>query len=633
MADAGISVVRIGEFAWSRLEPEPGTHEFGWLEKAMDVLGAAGLKVVLGTPTATPPKWLVDRMPDMIPVDRDGRPRGFGSRRHYCFSHQGYRGECARIVTELGKAFGNHEALIAWQTDNEYSCHDTTLSWSASARDGFREWLQRKYQSPDALNRAWGNVFWSMEYRDFSEVELPNLTVTEANPAHWMDFRRYSSEQVVTFNRLQAAILRKLSPGRDIIHNFMGRTLDFDHFEVGDDLDVASWDSYPLGFLEDRVDRDADHKKHYVRAGDPDFQAMHHDLYRATGRGRWWVMEQQPGPVNWAPHNPAPRKGMVALWAWEAFAHGAEVVSYFRWRQAPFAQEQMHSGLLAPDSEPAQGLIEASEVASALDEVGAMPKPGRAEVAIVFDYPSAWAWAIQPQGREFDYFALVFDFYRGLRRAGLTVDFVRADAPDLDGYRLALVPGLFAWNGKLTDALRRFQGLALIGPRSGSKTPDFAIPSSLPPSLPRDMLDVRIGHVESLRADCPVAIRDGGAFRFWFEHAQVQGEAGTLLETEAGDPALTGQGRLRYLCGWPDDALMDRLMVSLAREAGLAVTPMPDGVRMQRRGDLAFFVNYGADSAYLDRGSLPADLADAEFLFGGAILPPSGVAILRPARD
>lgn len=124
----------------------------------------------------------------------------------------------------------------------------------------------------------------------------------------------------------------------------MGDFTAFDHFNLCQDLDIASWDSYPLGFLE-RSPKSDKFKQEYMRIGDPDFQSFHHDLYRGCGRGRWWVMEQQPGVVNWAPWNPIPAKGSVRLWTHEAFAAGAEIVSYFRWRQAPFAQEQMHEGL------------------------------------------------------------------------------------------------------------------------------------------------------------------------------------------------------------------------------------------------------------------------------------------------
>jgi beta-galactosidase len=144
IAEMGLSWVRIGEFAWSRLEPEPGLMEFDWLDRAIDTLHAAGLTVVLGTPTATPPKWLVDRDPRMLAVDSHGRPRGFGSRRHYDFSSEIYRAECARIVEALAERYGGHPAIGAWQTDNEFGCHDTTFSYSRSAARRFRDWLRER---------------------------------------------------------------------------------------------------------------------------------------------------------------------------------------------------------------------------------------------------------------------------------------------------------------------------------------------------------------------------------------------------------------------------------------------------------------------------------------------------------
>ena len=627
MADLGISIVRIGEFAWSRLEPDPGRYDFAWLERAMDILAQAGLEIVLGTPTATPPKWLIDRMPDMLPVGADGSTRGFGSRRHYCFSHDGYRAECARIVTDLAKAFGRHSAVVAWQTDNEYGCHDTTLSWSTAARHAFRHWLSQKYQSPDALNRAWGNVFWSMEYREFDEIELPNLTVTEANPAHIMDFRRFASEEVASFNKLQCDIIRKYSPGRDITHNFMGGILAFDHFDVGSDLDVASWDSYPLGFLEDRSTLSDNAKRTFQKTGDPDYQAFHHDLYRAVGKGRWWVMEQQPGPVNWAPRNPAPQPGMIALWTLEAAAHGAEVVSYFRWRQAPFAQEQMHTGLLRPDSEPSPGFAEAELAAKSLAALPRLRDKGKAEVAIVFDYPSAWAWEIQPQGQEFGYFALVYDLYAALRGASMNVDFVPAGAPALDGYKLVIVPGVFAWNDQILAALRDYRGTVLIGPRSGSKTEHFSIPAGLPPSLPDDLMDLNISQVESLRPDCGIDAEGGGKIKLWFEHASPGSSANAEIKTADGVPILWSQGRIFYLAGWPDGELANRIVRQLAVASGLTVCDLPPGIRTRRSGDLVFYFNYGRQD--FDLRKLTGLQDRDEFLLGCADLPPSGVAVVR----
>lgn len=481
MAEAGISWVRIGEFAWSRLEPTPGDLHFDWLDEAIAVLGQAGLKVVLGTPTATPPRWMLDRHPDMLAVDVQGRTRDFGSRRHYDFSHEGYRAECARIVTLLADRYGRNPHVAAWQTDNEYGCHDTVLSYSPAVREAFQAWLARRYGNA-GLNEAWGNVFWSMDYRGYDEVGLPNLTVTEPNPSHSLDFRRFSSDQVVSFNRLQAEIIHARSAA-PVAHNYMGKVTEFDHYKVGADLEIASWDSYPLGFLEDRVQADPAYKRRFARQGDCDFQAFHHDLYRAVGRGRWWVMEQQPGPVNWAPYNPAPLPGMVRLWTWEAFAHGAEVVSYFRWRQAPMAQEQLHAGLLRPDSAEAPALPEVRQVAA---EIAQAPEVSLAQapVALIFDYDADWAWTVQPHGRGLDYFWLVFDTYRALRALGLSIDILAPDTRDFSGYGMIIAPGLMHMPDTLKSALATAEGQVLLGPRTGARDGSMRIPNPLPPAMP-----------------------------------------------------------------------------------------------------------------------------------------------------
>ena len=625
MREAGLHFARIGEFAWGVIEPEPGTLNLDWMQDSLDLLHAHGIQVVLCTPTATPPKWLVDSMPDMLATDRNGRQRSFGSRRHYSFSHQGYRRECARIIRAIAGRFGSHPAVIGWQTDNEYGCHDTTVSYGPVDLAAFRDWLAQRYQSVDALNRAWGNVFWSMQYGSFDEVELPNMTVTEANPAHWMDYRRFASAMVADFNRLQVDILRELSPGRDIIHNFMGRIVDFDHYAVGAQLDVSSWDSYPLGFLDQMRDLfPAAHRQRFARAGDPDFQAFHHDLYRATSNGRWWVMEQQPGPVNWAPNNIAPRDGMIGLWALEAFAHGAEAVSYFRWRQLPFAQEQMHAGLLRPDRSKAEAFDEAIRVARLLDGLD-WPETTPGDVALVFDYESCWAWQTTPHGEMFDYFRLVFDSYRALRRLGLSVDIIgpHQAADQINDYRLTLIPGLFACPRALAAALATASGRVILGPRTASKTADFQIPASLAPDLPEAIRPATVTHVETLAAGLEIAVGDG-AFQVWRDFATPHDHAEVLMSSEDGRAALIRRGALDYLCGWPDDALFAQILSQACTDSGLATVSLPDGVRMRRAGDRAFVMNYG---------DTPFDLATfgaaAELIHGEAILPPSGFALVR----
>ncbi|MEM7718599.1 MAG: beta-galactosidase [Pseudomonadota bacterium] len=601
MAALGLTWVRIGEFAWSRLEAVEGTYTFEWLDDAIEVLKSAGLSVVLGTPTATPPRWMVDKHPEMLAVDANGHARKFGSRRHYCFSHEGYKVECAQIVTALAERYG--DKVDAWQTDNEYGCHETTISYSDAARDAFRAWLARRYNGIAALNEAWGNIFWSMEYESFDQIDPPNLTVTEPNPAHTMAFRRFSSDQVVAFNKLQAEIIRQHSDA-PIAHNYMGRITEFDHYDVGADLDIASWDSYPLGFLEDRVGVDPKRQTAYARQGDPDFQAFHHDLYRAVGQGRWWIMEQQPGPVNWAPYNPEPLPGMVRLWTWEAFAHGAEAVCYFRWRQAPFAQEQMHAGLLRPDNVEAPGFAEAAAVARDLVEAPEATS-SKASVALIFDYAAEWGWEIQPHGAGNSYFGLVFDTYRALRRLGLSIDIVQPRADAIAGYQLILAPGLLTPDPALHQALADSEAEVVLGPRYGARAFDMSTPVPLPPAI--SGLDVTVTHVESLRPGLEIGLTGGGKLT---RHRDfLEGDAPVVEVATDGTPVMKGTDRLYYLSGWLDNAAMVRVLGAAAARAGIPTERMPEGVRRRDTATERFWFNYGTE---------PVEIA-------GASLPPAGV--------
>ncbi|MEM5530058.1 beta-galactosidase [Gammaproteobacteria bacterium AS21] len=584
MVESGLSWVRIGEFAWSKIEPQANQLNWDWLDHAIEILGDAGLDIVMGTPTATPPRWLLDKWPDMLAVDANNQIRKFGSRRHYCFSHQPYKAESVRICRLMAERYATNPHIKAWQIDNEYSCHDTTLSYTRAALTEFRHWLEKKYGSITALNHAWGNIFWSMQYNDFSQIELPNLCVTEPNPSHVLDFRRFSSDQVVAYNRAQVDVLRNFTDA-PLIHNYMGRITDFDHYDVGADLDIASWDSYPLGFLEDRSEDSDEWKRRFSQQGDPDFQAFHHDLYRSVGKGRWWVMEQQPGPVNWAPFNPAPLPNMVRLWTWEAFAHGAETVSYFRWRQAPFAQEQMHSGLNRPDNVAAIGLNEAKTVAQELKNMPDV-EAVNARVAIVFDYQSDWAWQIQPQGATFNYFRLVFEHYRAMRSLGLSIDIISPNSKDLAAYELVLAPGLMTFNTPLTQAINNFQGTFLAGPRSGSKTDNFAI--NLNPPMPG--IQSNISYVESLRPDITLAVSDTAEVKNWLETMDINDDI--IISTQCDRPVLIGSNKRYYLTAWLNKPGIMDVLTRLCLQANIPVEQLPEGVRIVESNTQRFIFNY-----------------------------------------
>jgi beta-galactosidase len=417
---------------------------------------------------------------------------------------------------------------------------------------------------------------------------------------------------------MQTDIIRADSPGRDVVHNFMGFFTAFDHHAVSRDLDVATWDSYPLGFVDQGWD-DAGTKAFYLRQGHPDFAAFHHDLYRGCGRGRMWVMEQQPGPVNWAPNNPAPLTGMVRLWTLEAFAHGAELVSYFRWRQAPFAQEQMHAGLLRPDH--AEGPA-AEEVRCSAAELARLPvaESGRAPVALLFSYEAQWLLDIQPQGKAFDPLRLSFEFYTALRSLGLNVDILPPDA-DLEGYALIIAFSLPIIGQRLVDRLAGLPAPILFGPRSGSKTLDFQIPPELPPGSLQRLLPLKVTAVESLRpGHCEPVQGSNGAVINWLE--QVETSLEPRLSTVQGRGVWFQCGTAHYLAGWADPALLLEILRTLAAECGLPVRSLPQGLRMRRLGNLQFAFNYAPVDADIS-GLVPSDTA---LLLGDLKLPAAGVA-------
>ena len=596
MAALGIVWVRINEFAWSELEPLPGELYFEWLDEIIEILGSEKLKVILGTPTAAPPRWMVNKYPDMLIRDKNGNLRKYGSRRHYCFSHRGYARECDRIVELLARRYGSNPNVLAWQTDNEYGCHDTTISYSDEAKTEFQQWLRQMYSTGgtnndgdiEALNVAWGNIFWSMKYGSFSDIDLPNNTVTEANPAHILAFRRFSSDQVVKFNKRQVEIIRKFS-NSPITHNFMGRITDFDHFKVGEDLDFASWDSYPLGFLEDRIEATEEFKNIFARQGDPDFQAFHHDLYRSVGNGKFWVMEQQPGPVNWARYNPNPLNGMVKLWSWEAFAHGAEVVSFFRWRQLPFGQEQMHTGLHLPDGTRAPAYYEVkalNEELKEFQEVDQLPS----KVAIIFDYDAVSAWEIQPHGENLNYFNLVFDVYRTFRKLGQAIDILPAFHRNFSDYKIVFVPGLIYMSEDLKRILSEFNGQVFLGPRTAIREENLNTPVPLPPNLPG--FDSKIVLTESFRSDSAIELEKGGYFNNYREI--FKGNAEVVEKTVDGIPAILRGGNFNYIGGWMNSVALNRIVLDALNKEGIKSFNLPTGVRVRPTNKEMFWLNYSS---------------------------------------
>jgi beta-galactosidase len=604
MAELGLRYVRVAEFAWSRLEPSEGKYNFDWLDQAIETLAAAGLEVIMCTPTATPPKWLIDKWPEILPRHPDtGRTRGFGSRRHYDFSSDIYLREALRISEAVAKRYGRHRSVVGWQTDNELCCHDTTLSGSTAARQAFQGWCEQRYVTVDALNDAWGNVFWSMEYAAFSEIELPIGAVTETSPAHQLAYRRFSSDKVINFHQRMVDVIRRHAPDAFVTHNFIPMAdTSVDDYALAEPLDFASFDNYPLG-RTDLLFADAPHGefRRYMRTGHPDLSSYFFDQTRRLVNASFWVMEQQPGPVNWASSNPRPADGMIRLWTLEAFAHGAECVCFFRWRQAAFAQEQMHAGLLRPDNSKARAWQEAER---AIADIGQLDLSQQADqtapVAIVTSVEGQWVSDIERQGEAYRFDDVQFDYYCALRALGVDVDFVSQDS-DLAPYAIVVVPSLPIPRTSFLRRCAECDATLVFGPRSGAKTGEFGIPSGLPPGHLQDLLPIRVLSVETLRADCSEPLTWNGetyASRAWREEIDA-GAAEVMACYADGSAAVVRHDRSIYLATLTERRFLQDFLQHLCNTSGVATFELADGVRLQRRGDLTFAFNYSEQPASL----------------------------------
>ncbi len=621
MRQAGLAVVRIGEFAWAKMEPAEGQFEWGWLDQAVDTLTAQGLQVVLCTPTATPPAWLCRAYPEILPVDHQGRRRAFGSRRHYCHNNPVYRQHTARMVTALAERYGSHPGVSGWQIDNEFGCHDTARCYCPVCTAAFRAWLQKRYESLDALNLAWGTDFWSQTYTAWEQIEPPMLAVTEHNPSQVLDYFRFSSDSVIDYQQLQIDLLRQHAPGQWVTHNLMGNFPDLDYHALARPLDHVCWDSYPTGYAE--VQAETLYTAGEARptfaydAGDPYVTGFCHDLTRGLKQAPFWIMEQQAGNINWGTVNPGVRPGNVRLWTWHALGSGAEAVVYFRWRACLYAQEQYHSGLLHHDASPDVGYLELLRMAeehTLMEKVSA--EPLAAETALLLDYEDLWAIQLQPHRQGFSYLRHLFVYYRALRDLGIPVDIVGSQA-DLSRYRLILAPSAHLSRAALVEQLAACAGaggVVLLGVRSGFKTPSNTVTSRPLPGIYADLAgaSVQAWHALPEGVGYPLDAQVdglGGEAAFWAEALQPGAEAYSLAHYTAGPFAghsaltehPTGKGYVLYLGWYPTVTQAQALLSRLAEQAGISrLEGLPQGVVGIRRGAFTLLLNFNEEPAVVE---------------------------------
>ncbi len=635
MREAGVSLVSVGIFSWSRLEPADGKYEFGWLDEVLDLLAANQISVNLATPNASPPPWLAEEHPQTLPVDDRGVRVGVGGRGHFCPSSEVYRDRSRRIARKLAERYADHPALAMWHVGNEY--HGQCYCDSCDER--FREWLLLRYGSLDSLNLHWGTAVWGQHYGGWSQVHVPRQSRGWMNPGRRLDFHRFASDVLLELFVAERDLLREFTPPVPVTTNFFAFHRGVDARRWAREVDVVAFDMYP----------DPGKPESMIEA------AFQFDLMRSIGSGApWLLMEQATGAVSQWKTNLRKPPGRMRLGSLQAVAHGSDAVMFFQWRAARYGQEKFHSAMVPHGGTGTgtwQEVVQLGRELPRLTDV--TTERVSADVAIVFDWEN-W-WAVEGEAHPvntFDYRDTVIRHYRALWHQQVAVDVVSLDE-DLSGYKVVVVPNQYLMPAARSAAVRRYVdggGHLLVSYFSGIVDEDDAIVENGYAGALREVIGVQVRELSPLAEDASVAVRSvagttllGSTFSAsatqWQdelvpEGAQVVAEYGE--GSLAGQPAIVdherGRGRALYVGTRLDDEALSTVVRAVLDRAGVGpVHQAPRGVEVAERGDCLFFLNHGSAKA-----EITPDRSGTELLTGSPVkvgeplaLDPGGVAVVR----
>ncbi|HWH97037.1 MAG TPA: beta-galactosidase [Pseudolysinimonas sp.] len=438
MVEAGVNLVSLGVFSWSRIQRDENSWDFAWLDRAIDILGEHGVGVNLATATASVPPWLVRRYPDVVAVNVDGIPYTQGGRQHHALTSPDYLRLASALVTRLAERYAQHPAVHMWHVNNEFGCH-VPWDYSEHATRAFRTWLRRRYETVEALNEAWNTAFWSQLYADFDEVVVPRRAPMITNPAGLLDFRRFSSDAALEQYVMERDLIRASGATQPITTNFMGAFPPLDYWRWAHEVDVVADDSYP-----DPRDPES------FRDG-----AFSRDLMRSLKPGVPWIlMEQSTNGLNWRPSNAMKRPGQMAAWSEQAVARGARGIMFFQWRQSASGAEKFHSAMVPQAGTETRTWREVVALGKSLATRAPIPTAD-AEVAILFDWENGWALEQPGHPADLEYFPLVRRWYDALHAAHVLVDVAHPEH-DLSGYRVVVAPAHYLLTTAGAESLRTF---------------------------------------------------------------------------------------------------------------------------------------------------------------------------------
>jgi beta-galactosidase len=645
MQHSGVNVVRLGEFTWGLCEPEEDKFDFSWMERVVEQLGRAGIQVVMATPTAAPPVWLTRKYPEVLPVDEKGLTLHEGTRRAICLNSDIFWARSKRIVEELARTFGNKPEVIAWQIDNGLGGNFTEASFNEATRRDWHAWLEAKYQTIDRLNSLMGLRHWGQVVNQWEEVPMPMSAPTVHNPALVLDWRRFCSDTIVQFVKMQAQLLRQHSPGRPVTTNLRPLRHRFDHFDVAEAIDFVSIESTAAlktksAELACEIDMLRSLKKQ--------------DIHTPDGDSGFWVMEQKAGNVTWQEVNSLVRPGILRMFTYQLVSRGATAILFFRWRQPRFGSEKFHGAVL-PHSGTEEGRV-FKEVAQLGEELKLLAPAlkgtsVRADCCILYSHDNEWA--LQQPNQPNQLFSLrehIQLFYNALHDRNITVDFARP-AEDLSQYKLVFAPSLHLLAGGEADRLKLYVqngGIVVATFNTGlvdeyNMAPDTGYPHDL-----TDLFGMEVLEFDPLPEGEENHLTFKGVFptshqhpaRLWcdlIEPRECQVLATYAKDFYAGRAAMTinnfGLGKAIYIGTQSHQAFYGDLVVWLRQMCNLhQLLKVPDTVEvsMRQKDDtrVFFLLNHQSSPVRLQFYKPMHDFLTGNTFSGNYDLQPHGALVL-----
>jgi len=645
MAEAGLTNVRVAEFAWGLLEPAEGKFEFAWLNRAVDILHKQGIAVILGTPSAAPPPWLSMKYPEILLVNKEGVTMQPGGRRFTCPTNKTYRALSLKIAMQMAKMFANTPGVIGWQIDNEYTLQPNARCYCKYCSEGFQDWVKAKYGTLEAVNEQWGTVFWSQTYTDWRQIPVPLPSNGDPNPGLALDYDRFQSHSCASSAQEQLMMLRRECPKHFVTTNQVGAPLDtLDLREMYRSMDFVSSDNYP-GFAQI-----------FMPALDsPEAMAsiigLRHDSMRCVKGGKpFLIMEEQAGKAGQSFFAPQPRAGQLRLWAFQAVAHGAMGVNYFRWDSARFGAEEYWFGMLNHDRSKSIGFDEMVRTIKEMKSLGreVLESSYVAETAVSFDHDSSWALSVQPGNSKLNYMGQLMAWYGSVASANTGTDVIHLDE-DLSKYKAVFAPVQYVVSDKQAENVRKYVrdgGTFVTGFRLGVKNENSQIVNAPLPGLLRDVMGVTVKDPVPVYTD-KIAVKFGqrlagedGHCGLWAD--LLQPESATVLATytapHEGEAAITvntfGKGNAVYVGADLDAMSLARVLRTvLATSGSSSAFQAPRGVEVTRRRvaekEWVFVLNHTAKEQKVGVTGKFVALLGNEPSEGTLILRGYDVAVLR----